>query len=258
MSQIGCGSVAVRLRTLSGVCGGEGKGGVLRVSKGVSCSEHRYRCSNRSMVACASIESRNERTVFDEAQHLADGNALLFYSGSPVGLEEEEIVVVEDEEHKESLKEAIPLVQSTRRSRGKRHGKKKSEGCEDDDHGVASLASSSSMESMKVNSKRNQSLVKHGLSEDLSVPIQYRQLPGTKYMECVEKDTEFLMHLRSWLSGNRKSKRGRRGSKGTNVSSSGDVTSFLVSLGNTPVLTAKQEQHLASIIARGKSVREAD
>lgn len=260
MSQIGCGSVAVRLRTLPGVCGGEGKGGVLRVSKGVSCSEHRYRCSNRLMVACASIESRNERTVFDEAQHLADGNALLFYSGSPVGLEEEEeeIVVVEDEEHKASLKEAMPLVQSTRRSRGKRHGKKKSEGCEDDDHhGVASLASSSNMESMKVNSKRNQSLVKHGLSEDLSVPIQYRQSPGTKYMECVEKDTEFLMHLRSWLSGNRKSKRGRRGSKGTNLNSSGAVTSFLVSLGNTPVLTAKQEQHLASIIARGKSVREA-
>jgi len=252
------------MKSLSGVCGCEGKGGVVRPSKALSCSQHRRGYSNRTMLTCAAIESRNERTVLDDAQHQADGNALLFYSGAPVGCEEEveedmEVLVEEEKDDiTQNSKDAMPLVHSTRRSRGKRHGKKKSEEHDDDDDELVNLASSSNAETtMKVNSKRNQSLVKHGLSEDPSVPFQYRQSPGTKYMECVEKDTEFLMHLRSWLSGNRKSKRGRRRAKGANPSSSGAVTSFLVSLGNTPVLTAKQEQHLASIIARGKSVREA-
>eukprot|EP00889_Picochlorum_renovo_P004053 jgi/Picre1/31083/NNA_006438.t1 len=150
MSQIGCSSVGVRMRSLSGVCGCEGKGGVVR--------------------------PRNERTVLDDAQHQADGNALLFYSGAPVGCEEEEEEDIEMfvEEKKDDIiqnsKDAMPLVHSTRRSRGKRHGKKKSEEHDDDGDELVNLASSSNAETtMKVNSKRNRSLVKHGLSEDPSV-----------------------------------------------------------------------------------------
>ena len=122
---------------------------------------------------------------------------------------------------------------------------------------------------MKINSLRTMHLVQHrGETNAVDVPPQYRKSPGVDYMDDITSDTEFLTNIRSWLHANRKSKRarggGRSGAGGSRKwagsmgsSSSSAVTSFLMSLGNTPVLTAKQEKRLALIIARGKVVREA-
>ncbi len=122
---------------------------------------------------------------------------------------------------------------------------------------------------MKINSLRTMHLVQHrGETSAEDVPPQYRKSPGVDYMDDITSDTEFLTDIRSWLHANRKSKRarggGRAGAGGSRKwagamgsSSSSAVTSFLTSLGNTPVLTAKQEKRLALIIARGKVVREA-
>ncbi len=118
---------------------------------------------------------------------------------------------------------------------------------------------------VKINSLRTMHLVEHrGRTGGEGVPLSYRQSPGVDYMEDIASDTGFLMSIRSWLHDNRKSKRARGGGRArsgrtsaSGFSSSSAVASFLVSLGNTPVLTAKQEKRLALIIARGKVVREA-
>jgi RNA polymerase primary sigma factor len=174
-------------------------------------------------------------------------NALLF-SGAPATpvslmnedeliahiVEEEEVEIVEEDEQNNVIG-SMPLVHSTRRCKGAEDGVKKN----------------------KVNSQRSLHLVQHGHTlEDQGLPLQYRNSSGVQYMEDIASDTDFLMNIRSWLHSNRKSKRVRRKAKGVGSSSS-SVTSFLVSLGNTPVLSAKQEKRLALIIARGKTVREA-
>ena len=119
--------------------------------------------------------------------------------------------------------------------------------------------------SIKINSLRTMHLVQHrGETNAEGVPVPYQKSPGVDYMEDIESDTDFLMNIRSWLHDNRKSKRARGGGRAragkgsaSGFSSSTAVASFLVSLGNTPVLSAKQERRLALIIARGKVVREA-
>ena len=172
-------------------------------------------------------------------------NALLF-SGTPAMpvslMNEDELIAhmveedeVEEEAQQNNVNGSMPLVHSTRRSKGTNDVLKKN----------------------KVNSQRSLHLVQHGHTlEDQGLPLQYRNASGVNYMDDITSDTDFLMSIRSWLHSNRKSKRVRRKANGVGSSSS-SVTSFLVSLGNTPVLSAKQEKRLALIIARGKTVKEA-
>lgn len=117
---------------------------------------------------------------------------------------------------------------------------------------------------IKINTLRTMHLVQHrGGTNVEGVPVPYQKALGVDYMEDIASDTDFLMNIRSWLHDNRKSKRARGGGRAragktaSGFSSSSAVASFLVSLGNTPVLSAKQERRLALIIARGKVVREA-
>jgi len=163
---------------------------------------------------------------------------------SPALEEKEEEEEEEEEERLVSSRrkeeDCMPLVHSTKRSKEGKHRSEEEE------------------KLVKVNSKRSMHLIQHWGGQDRQdVPAQYRTTPGIDYMDDITKDTEFLMSIRTWLHTNRKSKRVRRRSSGGSSSSSAAVTSFLVSLGNTPVLSAKQERRLALIIARGKTVREA-
>lgn len=140
----------------------------------------------------------------------------------------------------------IPLVQSTKRSK-----------VVNDRH----IRNEESYEGRgaKVNSKRSMHLIQQRGANGREVPAQYKETPGVEYMEDIASDTDFLMNIRAWLHAMRKSKRVRRKTRGGSggTSSAAAVTSFLVSLGNTPVLSAKQEKRLALIIARGKLVRES-
>ena len=139
-----------------------------------------------------------------------------------------------------------------------------------DSHGARQRTTLRERKNIKINSLRTMHLVQHrGETNVEGVPLQYRTSPGVEYMDGIMDDTDFLTNIRSWLHANRKSKRARGGGRagaGTSRKSAGAtgaspsssaVTSFLVSLGNTPVLSAKQEKRLAMIIARGKAVREA-
>lgn len=232
----------------------------------------RWRCDaskNKEKELTQSVEDRLRRR---EVVLQGGGNAILFDSSSFASMlddddrglllddvEEETLVdsllennltaELDDEGAEEDVRvvggrkkqdDSMPLVLSTRRSKQREHRQ-----YEDEKH-------------VKVNSKRSMHLIQHrGVQKHQDVPVQYRMSPGIEYMDDITKDTEFLLNIRSWLHANRKSKRVRRRSSAGSASSSAAVTSFLVSLGNTPVLSAKQERRLALIIARGKAVREA-
>jgi RNA polymerase sigma factor (sigma-70 family) len=162
-----------------------------------------------------------------------------------------------------ALSTSMPLVHSTRTPRMSGNASKLA-----DQKSTPGRTTKKEQKSVKINSLRTMHLVQHrGETDAKDVPLQYRKSPGVDYMDDILNDTEFLTGIRSWLHANRKSKRARGGrsprrsaSRGATVSgssSSSAVTSFLVSLGNTPVLSAMQERRLAMIIARGKVVREA-
>lgn len=131
----------------------------------------------------------------------------------------------------------LPVVHSTKR------GKKKSE-----------YESSTTTTSKRYAMSRPKNSVQYGCE----LPPQYRAPPGAQYMQEILDDTEYLTHIRSWLSSNRKIKRSKRRPKTVSSNSaSAAVSSLMVGMGNTPILSSKQEKRLASIIARGKDVKES-
>lgn len=247
-----------------------------RVSFPLLCDTHirhgnsHWRCYGSKNKETQRVEDRIRR---GEVVLQGGGNALLFDSSSFTStldeddrstgtnhVEEEEQTCVdtlfmEDESYEDSI---VMVTETNEGGNGKEigHGRNKENGV------PIVLSTKRSKEGKdrqhnKVNSKRSMHLIKQwGGQERQDVPVQYRATPGIEYMEDIISDTEFLMNIRAWLHANRKSKRVRRRSSGGS-SSSAAVTSFLVSLGNTPVLSAKQEKRLALIIARGKYVREA-
>ena len=111
--------------------------------------------------------------------------------------------------------------------------------------------------------KRNLALT-HGdarQEEGTKLPLQYRSPPSAQHMDDITRDTEYVANIRAWLSTQRKSKKAPGSSRtvGSGGASQfgGAISSFMLGLGNTPVLTAKQEKRLAIIIERGKNVKEA-
>jgi hypothetical protein len=83
----------------------------------------------------------------------------------------------------------LPVVHSTKR------GKKKSE-----------YESSTTTTSKRYAMSRPKNSVQYGCE----LPPQYRAPPGAQYMQVILDDTEYLMHIRSWLSSNRKIKKSKR------------------------------------------------
>ena len=83
----------------------------------------------------------------------------------------------------------LPVVHSTKR------GKKKNEYAP----------------SNQINSKRYaMPWSKNNGQYGCELPPQYRAPPGAQYMQEILDDTEYLMHIRSWLSSNRKVKKSKR------------------------------------------------
>lgn len=249
-----------------------------RVSSPLLCETHirhgnsHWRCYGSKSKETQRVEERIRR---GEVVLQGGGNALLFDSSSFTSTldeddrgtgtnhveEEEEACIdalfLEDESYEDST------VMVTKTNEGRRHGEEIGHGRKKEENGVPIVLSTKrskegkDRQHSKVNSKRSMHLIQQwGGQERQDVPVQYRVTSGIEYMEEIISDTQFLTNIRAWLHGNRKSKRVRSRSSGGS-SSSAAVTSFLVSLGNTPVLSAKQEKRLALIIARGKSVREA-
>lgn len=249
-----------------------------RLSSSLLCETHirhgnsHWRCYGSKNKETQRVE---DRIRCGEVVLQGGGNALLFDSSSFTStldeddrgtganhLEDEEeacidTLFMEDESYEDST------VMVTETNEGGRKGKEIGHGRNKEENGMPIVLSTKrtkegkDRQHVKVNSKRSMHLIQQwGSHERQDVPVQYRVTPGIEYMEDIISDTEFLMNIRAWLHANRKSKRVRRRSSGGS-SSSAAVTSFLVSLGNTPVLSAKQEKRLALIIARGKSVREA-